>query len=115
MAPRKASCAASTRCCSRASPTSPAEGETLSSVASEQNLTLSLLREFNPELSSWPSEEPLPAGTTLLLPVYRSTTPIPAGMQLLVPGYLPSTQLPAGEWIYLPARRSAPVLEELPA
>ena len=90
-------------------------GETLSSVASEQNLSLSLLREFNPELSSWPSEEPLPAGTTLLLPLYRSTTPIPAGMQLLVPGYLPSTQLPAGEWIYLPARRSAAVLEELPA
>ena len=56
----------------------------------------------------------MPPGTTLLLPVYRSTTPIPAGMQLLVPGYLPSTQLPAGEWIYLPARRSAPVLDELP-
>jgi hypothetical protein len=35
-------------------------------------------------------------------------------MQLLVPGYLPSTQLPAGEWIYLPARRSIPVLDELP-
>jgi hypothetical protein len=35
-------------------------------------------------------------------------------MQLLVPGYLPSTQLPAGEWIYLPARRSAAVLDELP-
>jgi hypothetical protein len=91
------------------------EGETLSSVAAEQNLSLSLLREFNPELSSWPSEEPLPTGTTLLLPVYRSTTPILAGLQLLVPGYLPSTQLPAGEWIYLPARRSASVLEELPA
>ena len=90
------------------------EGETLSSVAAEQNLSLSLLRQFNSELSSWPSEEPLPAGTTLLLPLYRSTTPIPAGMQLLVPGYLPSTQLPAGEWIYLPARRSAPVLDELP-
>ena len=87
-------------------------GETLSGVASEQNLTLSLLRQFNPELSSWPSEEPLPAGTLLLLPVYRSTTPIPAGMQLLVPGYLPSTQLPAGEWIHLPARRSAPAVEE---
>ena len=81
-------------------------------MASEQNLTLSLLRQFNPELSSWPSEEPLPAGTLLLLPVYRSTTPIPAGMQLLVPGYLPSTQLPAGEWIYLPSRRFAPVVEE---
>ena len=90
------------------------EGDTLSSVAAEQNLSLSLLRQFNSELSSWPSEEPLPAGTTLLLPLYRSTTPIPAGMQLLVPGYLPSTQLPAGEWIYLPARRSAPVLDELP-
>jgi LysM repeat protein len=90
------------------------EGDTLSSVAAEQNLSLSLLRQFNSELSSWPSEEPLPAGTTLLLPHYRSTTPIPAGMQLLVPGYLPSTQLPAGEWIYLPARRSAPVLDELP-
>jgi hypothetical protein len=48
-------------------------------VASEQNLSLSLLRQFNPELSSWPSSEPLPTGTTLLLPVYRSTTPIPAG------------------------------------
>jgi hypothetical protein len=35
-------------------------------------------------------------------------------MQLLVPGYLLSTQLPAGEWIYLPARRSAPVVDELP-
>jgi LysM domain len=90
------------------------EGETLSSVAAAQNLSLSLLREFKPELSSWPSEELLPAGTTLLLPVYRSTTPIPAGMQLLVPGFLPSTPLPAGEWIYLPARRSAPVLDELP-
>lgn len=90
------------------------EGDTLISVAAEQNLSLSLLRQFNPELSSWPSEEPLPVGTTLLLPVYRSTTPIPGGMQLLVPGYLPSTPLPAGEWIYLPARRSAPVLEELP-
>jgi hypothetical protein len=88
------------------------EGETLNSVAAGQNLSISLLREFNPELSSWPSEEPLPAGTTLLLPVYRSTTPIPAGMQLLVPGYLPSTELPAGEWIYLPARRSAPSVEE---
>ena len=88
------------------------EGETLSSVASEQQLSLSLLRQFNPELSSWPSEKPLPAGTTLLLPVYRSTTPLPAGMQLLVPGYLPSTPLPAGEWIYLPARRSAPAAEE---
>ena len=87
----------------------------MSSVAAGQNLSLSLLREFNPELSNWPSEEPLPTGTTLLLPIYRSTTPILAGMQLLVPGYLPSTQLPAGEWIYLPARRSAPVLEELPA
>jgi LysM repeat protein len=91
-----------------------AEGDTLSSVATEQNLTLSLLRQFNPELSSWPSSEPLPTGTTLLLPVYRSTTLIPAGMPLLVPGYLPSTPLPAGEWIYLPARRSGPVLDELP-
>jgi LysM repeat protein len=90
------------------------EGESLSSVAAEQNLSLSLLRQFNPELSSWPSEEPLPSGSTLLLPVYRSTTPIPAGMQLLVPGYMPSTPLPAGEWIYLPARRFAPVLDELP-
>jgi hypothetical protein len=44
--------------------------------------------------------------------VYRSTTPIPAGLLLLVPGYMPSTPLPAGEWIYLPARRSAPVLDE---
>ncbi len=35
-------------------------------------------------------------------------------MQLLVPGYLPCTQLPAGEWIYLPARRSAPLLDEQP-
>jgi hypothetical protein len=35
-------------------------------------------------------------------------------MQLLVPGYTPSTPLPTGEWIYLPARRSAPVLDELP-
>jgi hypothetical protein len=83
-------------------------------VATEQNLTLSLLRQFNPELSSWPSEEPLPAGTTLLLPLYRSTTAIPAGTQLLVPGYLPSTPLPAGEWIYLPARRSVPTADELP-
>jgi LysM repeat protein len=81
------------------------EGETLSSVAESQNLSLSLLRQFNPELSSWPSEEPLPAGTTLLLPVYRSTTPIPAGTPLLAPGYMPSTPLPAGEWIHLPARR----------
>ena len=53
-----------------------------------------------------------PSGSTLLLPVYRSTTPIPAGTQLVVPGYQPSTPLPAGEWIYLPARRSAPVLDE---
>jgi hypothetical protein len=89
-----------------------AEGETLSSVAAAQQISLSLLRQFNPELSSWPSSEPLPTGSTLLLPVYRSTTPIPAGAQLLVPGYLPSTPLPAGEWIYLPARRSAPVLDE---
>ena len=88
------------------------ESETLSSVVAEQNLSLSLLRQFNPELSSWPSTEPLPSGTTLLLPVYRSTTPIPVGTQLLVPGYLPSTPLPAGEWIYLPARRSAPAVEE---
>ena len=88
------------------------EGETLSSVAESQNLSLSLLRQFNPELSSWLSSEPLPTGTTLRLPVYRSTTPIPAGLQLLVPGYLPSTPLPAGEWIYLPARRSAPMLDE---
>jgi LysM repeat protein len=91
-----------------------AEGDTLSSVASEQQLSLTLLRQFNPELSSWPSSEPLPTGTTLLLPVYRSTTPIPVGTQLLVPGYLPSTPLPAGEWIYLPAKRSAPFLDELP-
>jgi LysM repeat protein len=88
------------------------EGETLSSVAAEQHLSLSLLRQFNPELSSWPSEEPLPTGTTLLLPVYRSTTPIAAGTQLLVPGYMPSTPLPAGEWIHLPARRSVPAVEE---
>jgi hypothetical protein len=88
------------------------EGDTLSSVASEQQLSLTLLRQFNPELSSWPSSEPLPTGTTLLLPVYRSTTPIPAGMQLLVPGYLPSTQLPSGEWIYLPARRAAPAVDD---
>jgi hypothetical protein len=88
------------------------EGETLSSVASEQNLSRSLLRQFNPELSSWPSTEPLAAGTTLLLPIYRSTTPLPAGMQLLVPGYLPSTPLPAGEWIYLAARRLTPAVEE---
>jgi hypothetical protein len=81
-------------------------------VAESQNLSLSLLRQFNPELSSWLSSEPLPTGTTLRLPVYRSTTPIPAGLQLLVPGYLPSTPLPAGEWIYLPARRSAPMLDE---
>jgi len=89
-----------------------AEGETLSSVAAEQNLSLSLLRQFNPELGSWPSEEPLPAGTTLLLPIYCSTTPLPFGMQLLVPGYLPSTPLPAGEWIVLPVRRSMPAAEE---
>ena len=88
------------------------EGETSSGVASQQQLSLALMREFNRELSSWPSEEPLPSGTTLLLPIYRSTTPIPAGMQLLVPGYLPSTRLPAGEWIYLPVRRSAPAVEE---
>ena len=90
------------------------EGETLISVADSQQISLSLLRQFNPELSSWPSSEPLPTGTSLLLPVYRSITSIPAGMQLLVPGYLPSTPLPAGEWTYLPARRSAPVLDELP-
>jgi hypothetical protein len=74
--------------------------------------SLSLLRQFNPDLGSWPSEEPLPTGSTLLLPVHRSTAPIPVGMQLLVPGFLPSTPLPAGEWIYLPARRSAPAAEE---
>jgi hypothetical protein len=34
------------------------------------------------------------------------------GTTLLLPGYLPSTPLPAGEWIYLPARRSAPAVEE---
>jgi LysM repeat protein len=90
------------------------EGETLSSVADSQQVNLSLLRQLNPELSSWPSEESLPTGSTLLLPIYRSTMPIPAGMHLLVPGYMPSTPLPAGEWIYLPARRSAPVLDELP-
>ena len=83
-------------------------------MASEQQLSLTLLRQFNPELSSWPSSEPLPTGSTLLLPVYRSTAPIPVGTQLLVPGYLPSTPLPAVEWIYLPARRSAPFLDELP-
>ncbi|QPN60634.1 hypothetical protein H8F24_04335 [Synechococcus sp. CBW1002] len=83
-----------------------AEGETLSSVAAKPNLSLSLLWQFKPELASWPSEEPLPAGTTLLLPVYRSTTPIPAGLQLLVPGFKLSSPLPAGEWITLPARRS---------
>jgi len=88
-----------------------AEGDTWSSVASEQQVSLSLLRYLNPELSSWPSEESLPTGTTLLLPVYRSTTSIPAGTPLLVPGYMPSTPLPAGEWIYLPARRSAPAVE----
>jgi LysM repeat protein len=88
------------------------EGESLSSVATAQQISLSLLHQFNTELRSWPSEEPLPAGTTLLLPVYRSTTPLPAGMQLLVPGFLPSTPLPAGEWIYLPARRSTPAAEE---
>ena len=92
----------------------PSEGETLSSVAAEQNLSLSLLRQFNPELGSWPREEPLLSGTTLLLPVYRSTTPIPAGLQLLVPSYLPSTPLPPGEWIYLPTRRLFPAVEELP-
>jgi LysM repeat protein len=92
----------------------PAAGETLSAVAESQALGLSLLRQFNTELDGWPSGEPLPAGSTLLLPVYRSTTPVPAGTELLVPGYLPSTPLPAGEWIYLPARRSASVLEELP-
>jgi LysM repeat protein len=88
------------------------EGETLSSVAAEQNLSLSLLRQFKAELSSWPSTEPLAAGTTLLLPVYRSTPPLPARMHLLVPGYLPSTALPAGEWVYLPARRSASAAAE---
>jgi LysM repeat protein len=88
-----------------------AEDDTLSSVASEQQVSLSLLRYLNPELSSWPSEESLPTGTTLLLPVYCSTTSIPAGTPLLVPGYMPSTPLPAGEWIYLPARRSAPAVE----
>ncbi|WP_411877230.1 LysM peptidoglycan-binding domain-containing protein [Vulcanococcus limneticus] len=88
------------------------EGETLSSVAAAQQISLSLLRQCNPELATWPSEEPLPSGTTLLLPVYRSTTPIPVGLQLLVPGYLPSTELPVGEWIYLPARRSASAVEE---
>jgi hypothetical protein len=88
-----------------------AEDDTLSSVASEQQVSLSLLRYLNPELSSWPSEESLPTGTTLLLPVYCSTTYIPAGTPLLVPGYMPSTPLPAGEWIYLPARRSAPAVE----
>ena len=36
------------------------------SSRSRENLTLSLLREFNPELRSWPSEEQLPAGTTQL-------------------------------------------------
>jgi hypothetical protein len=36
-----------------------------------------VLRQFNPELSSWPSTEPLPAGSTLLLPVYRSNSPLP--------------------------------------
>jgi hypothetical protein len=80
-------------------------------LAGRHGTTETKLRSLNPELSSWPSKEPLPAGTTLLL-IYRSTTPLPAGMQLLVPGYLPSTALPAGEWIYLPARRSASAVEE---
>ena len=74
------------------------------SRAGRHGTTQSKLRCLNPELSSWPSEEPLTSGTTLLLPVYRSTTPITPGMQLLVPGYLPSTRLPA--------RRSAPAVEE---
>jgi LysM repeat protein len=85
------------------------EGETLSSVAAGQQVSLGELREQNPELSSWPSEEPLPVGTSLVLYRYRTTTPIPAGMQLLVPGFLPSLELPAGEWIYLPTRRSLTV------
>jgi hypothetical protein len=29
-------------------------------------------------------------------------------------GFMPSTLLPPGEWNYLPIRRSAPVLDELP-
>jgi len=91
-----------------------AEGETLSSVAAEQQLSLTLLRQFNPDWSSWPRDEPLPAGTTLLLPTYRSTTPIEPGLPLLVPGVMPSSELPAGEWIYLPTRRSRPVEEDIP-
>jgi LysM repeat protein len=95
-------------------PYDTAEGETLSSVAAEQQLSLTLLRQFNPDFSSWPRDEPLPAGTTLLLPTYRSTTPIAPGLELLVPGVMPSSELPAGEWIYLPTRRSRPVEEDLP-
>lgn len=48
------------------------EGETLSSVAAAQQIRLSLLRQFNPELASWPSEEPLPAGEWIYLPARRS-------------------------------------------
>jgi hypothetical protein len=95
-------------------PYATAEAETLSSVAAEQQLSLTLLRQFNPDFSSWPRDEPLPAGTTLLLPVYRSTTPIAPGLELLVPGVMPSSELPAGEWIYLPTRRSRPTDEEIP-
>jgi hypothetical protein len=95
-------------------PYETSEGETMSAVAAEQQLSLTLLRQFNPDFSSWPRDEPLPVGTTLLLPLYRSTTPIAPGLELLVPGVMPSSELPAGEWIYLPTRRSRPVEEEIP-
>ena len=88
------------------------EGDSLAVLAGWHGTTESKLRSLNPVLSSWPSEEPLPTGTTLLLPEYSSNTPIPAGLQLLVPGYLPSTQLPSGESIYLPEMRSALAVEE---
>ena len=36
------------------------------------------------------------------------------GIGLLVPVFRSTTPLPAGEWIYLPARRSPPLLDEPP-
>ena len=93
----------------QAEPYITAAGDTLTSVAAAFEMTVTALRELNPDYARWPRYDPLPIGAELLVLAVRPSTPLQSGQPLLVPAYLPSTELPAGEWIVIPRRRASVV------
>ena len=89
-----------------------ADGDTLASLASRQQETVSALRLFNPQLARYPASALLPAGVTIQLPAIGVADVLAVGLPLLVPQVEPGDPLPLGGWVLVPPQRGVGGLAE---